>query len=210
MAYASARSDAHRHGGLRPRTTLGRADRGDSAWGCGLVLAGREALARCRTDNGHDAHRHSGKERRQGGRLVGTGQRRTILRQQIREIRMSNKLARKDALRERLARAREINITVTGRKSGRAISIPVWFVLDEDKLYLLPVEGSDTQWYKNVLKNPLIRVDARGAEAEFNAVPITDPKQVSSVVEKFRAKYGASDVKKYYSKFDVAVLAQTQ
>jgi deazaflavin-dependent oxidoreductase (nitroreductase family) len=123
---------------------------------------------------------------------------------------MSNKLARKDALRERLARSREINITVTGRKSGRAISIPVWFVLDEDKLYLLPVEGSDTQWYKNVLKNPLIRVDARGAEAEFNAVPITDPKQVSSVVEKFRAKYGASDVKKYYSKFDVAVLAQTQ
>jgi hypothetical protein len=28
------------------------------------------------------------------------------------------------------------------------------------------------------------------------------------VVEKFRGKYGASDVKKYYSKFDVAVLAQ--
>jgi hypothetical protein len=33
---------------------------------------------------------------------------------------------------------------------------------------------------------------------------------VSSVVEKFRAKYSASDVKKYYSKFDVAVLAQMQ
>jgi hypothetical protein len=30
------------------------------------------------------------------------------------------------------------------------------------------------------------------------------------VVEKFRAKYGASDVKKYYSKLDVAVLAQMQ
>jgi hypothetical protein len=33
---------------------------------------------------------------------------------------------------------------------------------------------------------------------------------VSSIVEKFRAKYGASDVKKYYSKFDVAVLADLQ
>jgi deazaflavin-dependent oxidoreductase (nitroreductase family) len=123
---------------------------------------------------------------------------------------MSDKPARKDALRERLSRSREININVTGRKSGRTISIPVWFVLDKDKLYLLPVEGSDTQWYKNVLKNPPIRIDARGAEAEFNAVPITDAKQVSSVVEKFRTKYGASDVKKYYSKFDVAVLAQVQ
>jgi hypothetical protein len=28
---------------------------------------------------------------------------------------------------------------------------------------------------------------------------------VKSVVEKFRQKYGARDVKKYYSKFDVAV-----
>jgi deazaflavin-dependent oxidoreductase (nitroreductase family) len=113
-----------------------------------------------------------------------------------------------DALKDRLSRYREIHIKVTGRKSGRTISIPVWFVLEDDKLYLLPVQGSDTQWYKNVLKNPLIRIDARGAEAEFQAVPITDPKQVSSVVEKFRDKYGANDVKKYYSKFDVAVLAQ--
>ena len=47
-------------------------------------------------------------------------------------------------------------------------------------------------------------------KAEFQAVPITDAAQVSSVVEKFRAKYGAGDVKKYYSKFDVAVLAQAQ
>ena len=121
---------------------------------------------------------------------------------------MGNKLTRNDALKDRLSRYREINITVTGRKSGRAISIPVWFALEDDKLYLLPVQGSDTQWHKNVLKNPRIRIDARGAEAEFQAIPITDAKQVSSVVEKFRAKYGISDVKKYYSKFDVAVIAQ--
>jgi deazaflavin-dependent oxidoreductase (nitroreductase family) len=123
---------------------------------------------------------------------------------------MGNKLTRNDALKDRLSRYREIDITVTGRKSGRAISIPVWFAVEDDKLYLLPVQGSDTQWYKNVLKNPRIRIDARGAEAEFQAIPITDAKQVSSVVEKFRAKYGTSDVKKYYSKFDVAVLAQMQ
>ena len=113
-----------------------------------------------------------------------------------------------DSLRDRLSRYREIKISVTGRKSGRTISIPVWFVLDDEKLYLLPVQGSDTQWYKNVLKNRVIRIDARGAEAESKTVPITDAKRVSSVVEKFRDKYGISDVKKYYSKFDVAVLAQ--
>jgi deazaflavin-dependent oxidoreductase (nitroreductase family) len=116
--------------------------------------------------------------------------------------------ARKNELRDRLSRYREIQITVIGRKSGRAISIPVWFVLEGEKLYLLPVKGSDTQWYKNVLGNPLIRINARGADAEIHAVPITNAKQVSSVVEKFRAKYGAGDVKKYYSKFDVAILAE--
>ena len=115
--------------------------------------------------------------------------------------------ARNDALKDRLSRHREINIAVTGRKSGRTISIPVWFVLEDDKLYLLPVQGSDTQWYKNVLNNPMIRIDARGAEAEVKVVLVADATQVSSVVEKFRAKYGTNDVKKYYAKFDVAVLA---
>ncbi len=114
---------------------------------------------------------------------------------------------RDDALKDRLSRYREIKLTVTGRTSRRPISRPVWFVSEDDKLYLLPVQGSDTQWYKNVLKNPSIRIEARGAEDEFHAVPITDAKQVAPVVEKFREKYGAGDVKKYYSKLDVAVLA---
>jgi deazaflavin-dependent oxidoreductase (nitroreductase family) len=120
---------------------------------------------------------------------------------------MSNKPTQIDALKTRLSRSREINITVTGRKSGRTISIPVWFVFENGKLYLLPVSGSDTQWYKNVLKNPSIQIEAGGAKAERKVAPIVDPKQVASVAEKFRAKYGAGDVKKYYSKFDVAVLA---
>ena len=136
-----------------------------------------------------------------------------------------------ETLKERLAHYREIKITVIGRKSGKKISVPVWFVFEEDKskddkskkdkskkgkskkgkskketLYLLPVEGSDTQWYKNVLHNPSIWIDARGAETEFRATPVTNATVVKSVVEKFREKYGAKDVKKYYSKFDVAVM----
>ena len=120
---------------------------------------------------------------------------------------MSDRSTPNDALKDRLSRCREITITVTGRKSGRAISNPIWFVAEDDTLYLLPVSGSDTQWYKNVLKKPSIRVKAGDAEAELKVVPVSDAEQVSSVVEKFRKKYGASDVKKYYSKFDVAVVA---
>ncbi len=112
----------------------------------------------------------------------------------------------KGSLKERLTRFRQIRISVIGRKSGNTISIPVWFVLEGEKLYLLPVQGSDTQWYQNVLKNPSLRIDARGVEAEFRASPVTAAEGVKSVVEKLREKYGAKDVKKYYSKFDVAVV----
>jgi hypothetical protein len=114
----------------------------------------------------------------------------------------------KDSLKERLAKYRQIKLSVTGRKSGKTISIPVWFVMEGEKLYLLPVQGSDTHWYKNALKNPSIGIDARGVGEEFRAVSITDAKTVKSVIERFREKYGAKDVKKYYSKFDVAVVVQ--
>jgi deazaflavin-dependent oxidoreductase (nitroreductase family) len=114
----------------------------------------------------------------------------------------------KETLKERLSRYRQIKISVIGRKSGQKISIPVWFVLDGERLYLLPVQGSDTQWYKNMLQNPLIRIEARGVEAEFRATSITEAKAVESVIEKFCEKYGAKDVKKYYSRLDVAVVIE--
>jgi hypothetical protein len=108
-------------------------------------------------------------------------------------------------------------VPITGRRfcelrvrllTGQTISIPVWCVLDGEKLYLLPMQGSEAQWYKNVLHNPSIRIDARGVGAELRATPVTDAKAVKSVVEKFREKYGAKDVKKHYSKFDVAVAVE--
>jgi len=112
-----------------------------------------------------------------------------------------------EELRNRLGRHPQIDLSVIGRKSGKTITKPVWFVAEDRKLYLLPVYGSDTQWYKNVLKNPQIRIEARGAEATLQAKPIRNADQVKSVIEKFRGKYGAGDVNKYYSKFDVAVEA---
>jgi hypothetical protein len=38
-------------------------------------------------------------------------------------------------LLDRLSRYRQIKISVIGGKSGKTISIPVWFVLEGEKLY---------------------------------------------------------------------------
>ena len=98
----------------------------------------------------------------------------------------------------------EVEITVTGRRSGRDRSLLVWFVQEDDRLFLLPLKGTDTEWYRNVLKTPTIRLAAGGAEATATPTPLTDPDRVSAVVEKFRVKHGG-DVARYYEKFDAAV-----
>lgn len=104
-----------------------------------------------------------------------------------------------------LSIANEIDLTVKGRKSGLDISWPVWFVHEDDKMYLLPVQGSDTNWYRNVLKNPNVKISAQRQELSGKAKTITDDKKVKEIVEKFKSKYGNSDIQKYYSKLDVGI-----
>ena len=109
-------------------------------------------------------------------------------------------------LKQALQSTEEIKITVTGRTSGRKISLPVWFVEDGKAVHLLPVRGSDTGWCKNLLKNRTIALAAKGAKWTARKVTvIKDRGRVHKVAEMFRAKHGAGDVKKYYTKFDVAV-----
>ena len=103
-----------------------------------------------------------------------------------------------------LSETDELDLTVIGRNTGRKSTRPVWFVHEGNKIYLLPVNGSDTEWYKNALKNPTITLSAEGESLTAKVKPITDPARVKQVVAKFRAKYGDDEVEKYYSKFDAA------
>lgn len=107
-------------------------------------------------------------------------------------------------LKKALNETDEVELTVPGRASGRETSRPVWFVQEGDILYLLPVKGSNSEWFRNVLKTPSIRLAAKDLAVSAVARPITVPRRVHGVMEKCRAKYGADEVKKYYSRFDVA------
>ena len=109
-------------------------------------------------------------------------------------------------LHQRLNRVSEIRLSVKGRKSGRDIPRPVWFVHEGNTLYLLPVQGSDTNWYKNLLVEPTLKISVNGGEEiPARGKPITDSNRVDDIVRKFKSKYGEGDVKKYYAKVDVAV-----
>jgi hypothetical protein len=108
-------------------------------------------------------------------------------------------------LSQKLDKAYEIIVRVKGRKSGRDIARPVWFVHEGDTVYLLPVQGSDTNWYRNLLADSTLKISVNGIEISARGKPITDSNRVDDIVRKFRSKYGKGDVKKYYSKLDVAV-----
>ena len=99
----------------------------------------------------------------------------------------------------------EIELTTIGRVSGREISRPVWFVRRDEKLYLLPLAGSQSQWYKNLLRTPMIRLAAHGTQYSEAGNPVTGPEEVGQVIDDFRTKYGAREVAGYYTSPDVAV-----
>jgi deazaflavin-dependent oxidoreductase (nitroreductase family) len=106
---------------------------------------------------------------------------------------------------KKLALVKEVEITVTGRKSRQSISTPVWFLHEGQKLYLVPVMGTDSNWYKNVLAEPTMQISAGGRKVAVKAAPVADSSKVAETVEKLRSKYGAGEVKKYYSKLDAAL-----
>jgi hypothetical protein len=109
------------------------------------------------------------------------------------------------AFKEALNRSSEIELSVIGRSSGVSIERPVWFVYKSNILYLLPLNGSETNWYKNILKNPAIKISVDNTKISADARPIPDSNRVKQIVDAFRFKYGPNDVKKYYSKFDTIV-----
>ncbi len=75
------------------------------------------------------------------------------------------------------ARARTIDLTTVGARSGRAHRIEIWFYRAGDDLYLSTTPAR-RDWYANILAHPRIVVHLKnGVHADLAAtgVPITDP-----------------------------------
>src|SRR5256886_17696711 len=89
-----------------------------------------------------------------------------------------------------LTKAKEIELTVTGRKSRKRIPRPVWFVLRGPELLLLPVTGTNSQWYKNIRQDPLVNITSSGQTITGNLHRITGKSEVSEVIQLFEKKYG--------------------
>ena len=52
---------------------------------------------------------------------------------------------------------------------------------EDNTLYLLPNHGSDTNWYKNVLVDPMLKVSVNGIEIPARSKLITDSNRVDYI-----------------------------
>jgi len=104
-----------------------------------------------------------------------------------------------------LSKERELNITVRGRKSGREYSMPVSFVLKGNTIHLLPVKGSSSSWYRNILKDRAMKIAIGGRSLEVKATPLNEPDKVKETLELFKENFGADYLDKWYSGRDVCV-----
>lgn len=68
-----------------------------------------------------------------------------------------------------------IDLTTVGRMSGRPHTIEIWFAHRETTIYLLSGAGERSDWVRNLIHTPTVRVRAGGGEYTGKGRIVTDP-----------------------------------
>lgn len=88
-----------------------------------------------------------------------------------------------------LAKEEYCYLTTTGRVSGKPHEIEIWFGVMDDKLYLLSGGGANSDWVKNLMKTPKVKV--RIAKHTFigQARTLNDQKEDAPIRKLLDGKY---------------------
>jgi len=88
----------------------------------------------------------------------------------------------------RVAGKQTTRLTHYGRKTGKPHEVTIWFVLDQDKLFI-GTANVNRQWVRNVQKTPKIRLSMGGETFEGNARFLTDRDERERAMAAIRRKY---------------------
>jgi deazaflavin-dependent oxidoreductase (nitroreductase family) len=88
-----------------------------------------------------------------------------------------------------------LHLTTTGRITGQARQIEIWFAEHGGRFYLV-AERESANWVRNIRSQPQVKV--RIGDAEFNAIARVvhdgrEPQLAAAVKALFDAKYGWSN-----------------
>ena len=87
-------------------------------------------------------------------------------------------------------------LTTTGRRTGLAREIEIWFTERDGRFYLMAEHGDSANWVRNIQANPRVTVrvgDRRFAGTARIVVDERDPDLARAVKALSDAKYGWSD-----------------
>jgi len=90
---------------------------------------------------------------------------------------------------EKVANESTVEITTTGRKSGKAHTKPIWFVYDQGHLYLQSGKEGKSDWYQNLKKNPQMTLKIGTVTFQGKAKFIDDQNETERIHGLFSAKY---------------------
>ena len=82
-----------------------------------------------------------------------------------------------EKIKQALERDRVIDITTTGRKTGQARRIEIWFHNLDGRLFITGLPGNPRSWYANMVANPDMTFhlkDSVQADLPARATPIRD------------------------------------
>jgi deazaflavin-dependent oxidoreductase (nitroreductase family) len=91
------------------------------------------------------------------------------------------------------AEPRYLYLTTTGRRSGRARRIEIWFTRHEGRYYLVAEHGRRAQWVQNILADREVRVRVGAHRFQGRARVVEgrgDSGLVRTVRRRSEAKYG--------------------
>lgn len=97
-------------------------------------------------------------------------------------------------------------VTTTGRKTGRAHEIEIWFVVHDGSLFLMSGGGVRSDWVRNILADRRVRV--RIGASHFEAVAEVAPDDVDDQVvrQTMAAKYQSWEPGEPLSRWAAAAL----
>jgi deazaflavin-dependent oxidoreductase (nitroreductase family) len=72
-------------------------------------------------------------------------------------------------------------ITTTGRKSGKPHSTPIGYQPDGDAVIAFNL-GGNSNWFKNVLRTPLVTLSIKGQQRAMHGELVTDPAEIERIV----------------------------
>ena len=89
---------------------------------------------------------------------------------------------------KRVAGKQTTKLTHYGRKTGNAYEVTIWFVLDNDKLYI-GTANVNRQWVRNVQRTPQIKLSIGGESFSGTARFLTDRPEHERAMAAIRRKY---------------------